>query len=121
MSEAQPDHPFAVLGLQTTVGAAQVKRAYFALLAKHPPHSDAAGFRRVRTAYERLVAPGGLERARATAPPEVAAELLRWEAEFSAALEAAARAAGGGEQQVVRFIAKVSRLKLAEAVAAFGS
>lgn len=46
--------PFAVLGLAPTLDAAMVKRAYFAALARHPPHADPEGFRRIRAAYEAL-------------------------------------------------------------------
>jgi curved DNA-binding protein CbpA len=55
--------PFAVLGLAPTLDAAAVKRAYFAALARHPPHQDAEGFQRVRGAYEALSSPGALEAA----------------------------------------------------------
>jgi len=54
-----PD-PFAVLGLSPTLDAVAVKRAYFAALARHPPHQDAEGFQRVRGAYEALSSPGAL-------------------------------------------------------------
>jgi hypothetical protein len=57
------DDLLGVLGLPSegkapTLG--DVKRAYFARLREHPPHSDPTGFQRLREAYERLLAPGVL-------------------------------------------------------------
>ena len=119
MSATDSEHPFAVLGLAPAADAAQVKRAWFALLAKHPPHSDPQGFRRLRAAYEAVSSPAGLAQARATAAPDVAAELLRWETRFAAALAAARAAEGEGSPDAQRFVEAVSKLRLAEALAAF--
>lgn len=54
------EDPFAVLGIAPTESLADVKRAYFAVLSKHPPHSDPVGFHRVRSAYDQLLKPGAL-------------------------------------------------------------
>lgn len=117
------EHPFTVLGLWPGAGPAQVKRAYFARLAQHPPHADPAGFRRLRSAYEAVSSPAGFERAAASAPPDVAAGLALWESRFGAALAAAVSARETGPVAAAagqRFIESVSRLTLAEACAAFG-
>jgi len=57
---APVEDPFTVLGIAPTESIGDVKRAYFAALPKHPPHSDPMGFRRIRDAYERLLQPGAL-------------------------------------------------------------
>lgn len=52
-----------VLGLSNRDAAPSLldlKRAYFARLREHPPHSDPTGFQRLREAYDRLLAPGVL-------------------------------------------------------------
>jgi hypothetical protein len=46
--------PFGILGIEPTLDVAAIKRAYFALLTKHPPHQDQEGFKRIRGAYEAL-------------------------------------------------------------------
>ena len=66
-----PDGPFAVLGVAPTLDGATVKRAYFAALARHPPHQDAEGFQRVRSAYEALSSPGALAAAYLASPMNV--------------------------------------------------
>jgi len=58
-----------VLGLTNLEAApslGDLKRAYFARLREHPPHSDPEGFQRLRQAYERLLAPGVLASLAAT-------------------------------------------------------
>jgi hypothetical protein len=50
--------PFETLGLAPTLDRGAIKRAYFALLPRHAPHEDPAGFRRLRDAYETLMGPG---------------------------------------------------------------
>jgi len=57
---APADDPFATLGIAVTSDLAAIKRAYFAALQRHPPHADPEGFRRIRTAYERLSKPGAV-------------------------------------------------------------
>ncbi len=46
--------PYAVLGLQRTATAAEIKQAYFAQVRNHPPERDPQTFKRIRAAYERL-------------------------------------------------------------------
>ena len=55
MTQAEPySDPYAVLGLPREAPAAEIKRAYFALVRAHPPERDPEAFKRVRAAYERL-------------------------------------------------------------------
>jgi len=53
MDEPYSD-PYAVLGLTRDATADQVKQSYFTLVRSHPPERDAAAFKRIRGAYERL-------------------------------------------------------------------
>jgi hypothetical protein len=111
------------LELAPTLDRGALKRAYFAALAKHPPHSDAEGFRRVRAAYEALLAPGGLERAFAAAPPEVESLLAEYRARFDEALARAAETAQAGADDAERlkdFVERLSRLDWRDAVASAG-
>ncbi|MFH0903048.1 MAG: hypothetical protein V2A73_20660 [Pseudomonadota bacterium] len=80
------EHPFAVLQIEPTMDMAVVKRAYFAALALHPPHSDPAGFRRLRAAYEALTATGGLAAAYLSSPVNVVDELERRQERFAAVM-----------------------------------
>ena len=115
-----PESPFAVLGLAPTLDAGAIKRAWFTALQKHPPHTDPAGFRRIRDAYEALSAPDRLDVAYASAPVDIDAELARLGARFDAGL-AAARAVGlqarAQESAGRRFREVYSRLSLSAAVA----
>lgn len=112
------ENPFTVLGTAPTLDAAVVKRAWFAALQRHPPHSDPEGFRRIRDAYEALTGPGRLEVAWANAPVDVDAELaafaVRFDAGLAKAREAGARAAAV-DACARRLIDTFSRLSLAEA------
>lgn len=105
---------FEVLNLAPTLDRGALKRAYFAGLAKHPPHADPEGFRRLRAAYEALTAPGGLEGAFATAPPDVEALLSSYRARFDDALAKAATVALEGDTQAERVRAFVERLSKLE-------
>lgn len=109
--------PFSVLEIPPTLDSGQVKRAYFRLLAKHPPHQDPEGFRRLRQAYEELTRPGGQAVAYLRAPVDVAAELMAYEERYGAAL-AQAQAAWQGEQDrqraTERLVEAVGRLTYAE-------
>lgn len=94
-----PPPPFEALGLAPTLDPGGVKRAWFAALARHPPHADVEGFRRVRAAYEELTRPGGLAAAFMSHPPDFDAELARLAARVEPRLaaikaESAGRAAG---------------------------
>ena len=114
---------FSALGIAPTLDAAQVKRAYFAQLQKHPPHVDPEGFRRLRSAYEALAAPGALPLAFIAAPLDVAAELAAWRARWEAPKREAAerlRSAAEGSEAIQEFVQTVSRLALSAAVERFG-
>jgi hypothetical protein len=116
-----PEEPFAVLGLAPTLDPAVVKRAYFAALARHPPHEDPEGFRRTRAAYEALTRPGALEVAYLASPVEVHKLADEARARFDAALEKAREAvqsARQGEELVARFLDRCSRLTWEEALRA---
>ncbi len=109
--------PFQVLGIAATLNVAEVKRAYFAELRKHPPHADPEAFRRLRMAYEELTAPGGLPLAFIAVPVDVASELATWRKRWEAPMrEAAERVRRDGERSLAvgRFVHVVSRLALAE-------
>ena len=67
-----------------------VKSAYFAALARHPPHQDLEGFQRLRRAYEALTRPGGLAVAYLTSPVDVQKLARDARARFDAPLEKAA-------------------------------
>lgn len=104
--------PFAVLALSPTLDRAAVKRAYFAKLVLHPPHTDADAFRKLRDAYEALTAPGGLERAYAVAPIDIWLRLEQARARFDVALAEASRHAHQSDdarRQVKRFVEVVCR------------
>lgn len=111
--------PFDVLSIAPTPDLSAVKRAYFSLLAKHTPHQDPEGFRRLRSAYEALTAPGAIEFAYITSPVQVEAELNRWNGRFSAQLK---RVAEESQQRdlvvgaVTRFIEGISRMTLSDAL-----
>lgn len=111
--------PFSVLEIAPTLDGGQVKRAYFRLLAKHPPHQDPEGFRRLRQAYEELTRPGGQAVAYLRAPVDVASELQAYEERYRAPL-AQALSAWHGEQDrqraTERLIEAVGRLTYADLV-----
>jgi curved DNA-binding protein CbpA len=114
------ESPFAVLEIAPTRDLGAVKRAYFALLAKHPPHADPAGFRRLRQAYEQLTRPDGLALALARSPIDVQAELAAWQARFNPTLGRVAaelRERDAREAAVRRFIERAGALTYAEALA----
>ena len=124
MTEPLPDLPFAVLGLEPTLDAAAVKRAYFAELARHPPHSDPRGFHRLRVAYEALQSAGALAQAFASAPLDLPAELARWNERFGSRLESAKQRAQAESEAAGRlqaFLDATSRMTLREAQAAYAS
>jgi hypothetical protein len=112
--------PFTVLEIVPTLELGQVKRAYFALLAKHPPHLDPEGFRRLRAAYEAVSHPSGLAFAYARCPPDRQRALEGWQARFGPALERIASARSEG-RVVERAIEAYSRLSLAQALSLAGS
>jgi curved DNA-binding protein CbpA len=109
--------PFSVLGIPATLDPNAVKRAYFACIARHPPHQDAEAFRRVRAAYEALTAPGGLAAAYLQSPLDWDAALApyrtRLETPLAQASEAIARERGG-RAAVERFVNETSRMTFEE-------
>jgi hypothetical protein len=110
-----------ILKLAPTLDRGALKRAYFGALAKHPPHADPEGFRRVRAAYESLLAPGGLERAFANAPLDVEQLAADYRARLDGPL-ASARAeshrVAGDAMRIDDFVQRLSRLDWRDAVAA---
>ncbi len=105
--------PFATLGIAPTLDAAEVKRAYFAKLAQHPPHADAEAFRCIRAAYEQLSRPGGLAEAYLASPLDLDAELRRYRDRYDAAIAGAReaqRAAAVAASAALDFIETISRL-----------
>lgn len=84
------ENPFDVLGIAPTLRADVIKRAYFTLLARHPPHADPVGFARLRAAYDALGTPAARTAFVLSAPLDRAA---LWEARASEAELAEARAA----------------------------
>ena len=114
--------PFEALELSPTLDMTTVKRSYFALLQRHPPHADPEGFRRLRGAYEALTAPGALELAYATVRIRAEEELTRWRERWEAPMqqavlrcsEAAARAAA-----VEAFVKEASSMTLRELAALY--
>ena len=116
--------PFAVLGIAPTADIAAVKRAYFAALARHPPHADPDGFRRLRAAYESLIAPGGLHAAVALAPPDPGQELARYRQRFDAVLAqaaAAAQRATADSEAGTQLKQALVRMTFEQAIAAFAA
>jgi curved DNA-binding protein CbpA len=112
------DDPFRALGLAPTLDAQAIRRAYFAAVQRVPPHLDPAGFRRVRTAYERLSTAEGRSAALALAPVDATEELSALRARFDAPLADAAdqaRAASRGHAVARRFAEHLSGLTWDEA------
>ncbi|HUK66431.1 MAG TPA: J domain-containing protein [Anaeromyxobacteraceae bacterium] len=115
---------FQELGMAPTLSLAEVKRAYFKRLQKHPPHADPDGFRRLRAAYEALLAPRGLASAFVDAPFDAASEHAAWRQRWEGPMRQAAdrvRRQGEGFLAVRRFVETVSHLTLAEATGLFAS
>jgi hypothetical protein len=115
---------FEALEITPTLDVAQVKRAYFALLQRHPPHTDPEGFRRIRAAYEALMAPGALGLAYATAPIAAAEELARWRERWDVPIQQALSHFNEATAQataIESFVAGASRTTLAGAAAMFGA
>ncbi len=114
------EDPFVVLQIEPTLDAGAIKRAYFAAIARTPPHRDAEAFRRVRTAYDLLRRPTALAAAFLMAPhsPEAALRPLR--AHYDARLaEAAAqsRAVRDDRAWLDGFVATAATKPLAELIA----
>lgn len=54
VTTGNPGNPYAVLGLPREASPADIRKAYYDLVRRHPPERDPEGFRRVRAAYEAL-------------------------------------------------------------------
>jgi hypothetical protein len=116
--------PFEGLGIAPTLDAAQVKRAYFALLRLHPPHADPEGFRRIRAAYETLTAPGALGLAYATAPVAAVEGLAKWRQRWDAPMQQALahlREATAQAAALEAFVGETSSMTFTKAAAMFGA
>lgn len=113
----KPEEHFAILGLAPTLDAAAVKRAYFAALARHPPHQDAEGFQRVRAAYEALDSPGALAAAYLASPMDVRKLAEEARERFDAAIQQATTAASAlraQEEALMHFLERCSRTRWEE-------
>jgi curved DNA-binding protein CbpA len=123
-SEDLETSPFATLGIAPTLDVAAIKRAYFVALAKHPPHSDPDGFKRIRTAYEALGSRGQAASHLLRSSVDVGAELACYRERYDAALAEAGRAAAASaadSTRGTRFTEGLAGLELEEALALFGS
>jgi curved DNA-binding protein CbpA len=125
MKEEIPDKsPFAVLGIAPTLDLGLIKRAYFAALAKHPPHNDPDGFKLIRGAYEAL---GSREEAanqllRCAIDVEAELAVLRERHDVALGSAGQANAAEAADTaRIARFTEGVARLSFEEALAAFGA
>ena len=90
---APAESPFAALEIAPTLDLGAVKRAYFAALQKHPPHSDPPGFKRLRAAYECLNTPERLATAFLEEPLDTEATRQAYRQRFDQALAEAAKQA----------------------------
>jgi hypothetical protein len=122
---AVPDKsPFGILEIAPTLDLAAIKRAYFAALTAHPPHSDPEGFKRIRSAYEALGSRGEAVSYLLRSAIDVEAELAILRQRHDAALARAGQASAASAAdaaRVARFTEGLARLKLEEALALFGS
>ncbi len=115
--------PFATLGIAPTLDVAAIKRAYFVALAKHPPHSDPDGFKRIRTAYEALASRAQAASYLLRSPADLEAELACYRERYDAALAEAGRASAASaanDSRGARFSEGLARLEFEEALALFG-
>ena len=116
--------PFAVLEIRPTLDQAAIKRAYFAMLTKHPPHQDQEGFKRIRAAYEALGTPGDAASFVLRHTPDALAELAPYRERHDAALaRALEEGASRAEESArgTRFTEGLLRLDLESALSLFGS
>jgi curved DNA-binding protein CbpA len=116
--------PFGILGIAPTLDLAAIKRAYFAALTAHPPHSDPEGFKRIRSAYEALGSRGETASYLLRSAIDDQAELAILRQRHDAALARAGQAnaaSAADAARVARFTEGLARLNLEEALALFGS
>ena len=90
--DASDTSPFGILGIAPTLDLGAIKRAYFAVLAKHPPHSDPEGFKRIRSAYEALGSRGAAASLVLRSALDVEAELAALRGRHDVALASARQA-----------------------------
>ena len=117
------ESPFAVLGIRPTLDLAAIKRAYFELLTKHPPHKDQEAFKRIRSAYEALGSFGETVSFVLRQAPDVAAELSTYRERHDAALARAHQSAAALAEKSgasARFTEGILRLDLYSVLALFG-
>jgi DnaJ-class molecular chaperone len=115
------EDPFTILEIAPTRDLAIIKRAYFAGLAKWPPHAAPEAFRKLRSAYETLSDPRACLLAFLRAPFDVEGELARFADEWGARLQEAAlrdRAQRRSERAAASFMDRIGRMTLGE-VSAF--
>ena len=118
------ESPFAILGIAPTLDLAAIKRAYFAALTKHPPHSDPDGFKRIRSAYEALGSRGEVASYLLRSAIDVEAELAIYRMRHDAALARAGQASvasAADTARVTRFTEGLAHLDLEEALTLFES
>lgn len=116
--------PFHILEVAPTLDLAAIKRAYFTALAKHPPHSDPEGFKRIRSAYEALGSRGEAASYLLRSAVDVEAELALLRERHDAALARAGQASvanAADSARVARLTDGLARLNLEEALVLFGS
>jgi hypothetical protein len=116
--------PFAILEIAPTLDLAAIKRAYFTALAKHPPHSDPDGFKRIRAAYEALGSRGDAASLVLRSAIDVEAELAILRGRHDAALAHAAQASvasAADTARVARFTEGLAHLNLEVALDLFGA
>lgn len=117
------ENPFLVLQISPTLDLAVVKRAYYTQLAKHPPHKDPEGFRRLRAAHDRLLQPHAMAAEYLACPLDIEGELRDYAARFDDAI-AAVKSAQARERdsqiKMRRFDEVLSRTKLSELLARLG-
>jgi curved DNA-binding protein CbpA len=118
--EDTDDSPFATLGIKPTLDLAAIKRAYFALLTKHPPHQDQEGFKRIRGAYEALGNFGDVVSLVLRHAPDVTVLLASYRERHDAALAHAKQSAAAIAEKTgasTRFTQGILRLDLDGALA----
>lgn len=77
MSSAKSSDPFAILGVPTDAGEAEVRSRYLELVKQFPPERDPEKFREIRAAFEAAKDPLSIAM-RLTEPPDD--EVPQWSA-----------------------------------------
>jgi curved DNA-binding protein CbpA len=113
--------PYRQLGLAPTLDLGAIKRAYFAAIARCPPHRDPEAFRAIRAAYEALLKADTRAAAFFACSLDVDAELRATEG-LKEAIERAqtkARDEGAHRAEVAAFTARASEASLEDACREF--